>query len=61
MRPVAHAAQRLREAQKLGFAGAVTGRLGKGDVPSGIAVGEYAELADLIGKIAARAQRHAAE
>jgi DNA repair protein RadA/Sms len=61
VRPVSHAAQRLREAQKLGFAGAVTGRLGKGDVPSGIAVGEYAELADLIGKIAARAQRQAAE
>jgi DNA repair protein RadA/Sms len=61
VRPVSHAAQRLREAQKLGFAGAVTGRLGKGDVPSGIAVGEYGELADLIGKIAARAQRQAAE
>jgi DNA repair protein RadA/Sms len=61
VRPVSHAAQRLREAQKLGFAGAVTGRLGKGDVPSGIAVGEYGELADLIGKIAARGQRQAAE
>jgi DNA repair protein RadA/Sms len=61
VRPVAHAALRLREAQKLGFAGAVTGRLGKGEVPTGIAVGEYGELADLIGKIAARAQRHAAE
>jgi DNA repair protein RadA/Sms len=61
VRPVPHAALRLREAQKLGFAGAVTGRLGKGDVPSGIALGEYAELADLIGKIAARGQRQAAE
>jgi DNA repair protein RadA/Sms len=58
---VAHAAQRLREAQKLGFLGAVTGRLGKGDVPNGIAVGEYAELAELIGRIAARGQRQAAE
>jgi DNA repair protein RadA/Sms len=61
VRPVAHAALRLREAQKLGFHGAVTGRLGKGDVPGGIAVGEYAELAELIGRIAARSQRQAAE
>ncbi|HEY0920432.1 DNA repair protein RadA [Devosia sp.] len=61
VRPVVHAALRLREAQKLGFKAAVTGRLGAGDKASGLRIGEYTELAELIGRIAARGQRAAAE
>jgi DNA repair protein RadA/Sms len=61
VRPVVHAPLRLREAQKLGFEAAITGRLGSGDRANGIAVDEYSELADLIGRIAARGQRVAAE
>ena len=61
VRPVVHAALRLREAQKLGFKSAVTGRLGAGDKANGIAVGEYSELAELVGQIAAKEQREAAE
>jgi DNA repair protein RadA/Sms len=53
VRPVVHAALRLREAQKLGFKSAVTGKLGAGD-GGGFRVSEYSELAELIGKIAAR-------
>ena len=47
----------LREAQKLGFAAAVTGPLGAGDRAAGIAAQEFSELAELIGRIAARGQR----
>jgi DNA repair protein RadA/Sms len=54
VRPVVHASLRLREAQKLGFKTAVTGKLGAGDAVPGLGVSEYSELADLIGKIAAR-------
>jgi DNA repair protein RadA/Sms len=54
VRPVVHAALRLREAQKLGFKSAVTGKLGAGDGANGIAVREYSELAELIGRIAAK-------
>ncbi|MHB1109633.1 MAG: DNA repair protein RadA [Devosia sp.] len=61
VRPVVHASLRLREAQKLGFKSAVTGRLGAGDKANGIAVGEYTELAELVGRIAAKGQRAAAE
>ncbi|MDP1730557.1 MAG: DNA repair protein RadA [Devosia sp.] len=61
VRPVVHASLRLREAQKLGFKSAVTGRLGAGDKANGIAVGEYSELAELVGRIAAKGQRAAAE
>jgi DNA repair protein RadA/Sms len=61
VRPVVHGSMRLREAQKLGFRGAVTGRLGQGDAPSGIAISEYSELAALIGRIAAGGRRQAAE
>src|SRR3569833_599803 len=54
VRPVVHASLRLREAQKLGFKSAVTGKLGAGDGANGLRVSEYSELAALIGKIAAR-------
>jgi len=60
VRPVVHAALRLREAQKLGFKSAVTGKLGAGDGAGGIAVREYSELAELIGLIAAKGKRSAA-
>ncbi len=61
VRPVVHGALRIREAQKLGFKAAITGRLKAGDAVSGIRVSEYSELADLIGRIAATGQRQAAE
>jgi len=62
VRPVVHAALRLREAQKLGFRSAVTGRLGAGDKANGLDVAEYTDLATLIGQIAAKGKpRKAAE
>jgi DNA repair protein RadA/Sms len=61
VRPVVHAALRLREAQKLGFAAAATSRLGDGDRSKGIDTEEYSELAELIGRIAASGRRMAAE
>jgi DNA repair protein RadA/Sms len=61
VRPVVHAGLRLREAEKLGFVSAVTGRLGAGDRPAGLRVTEYSELADLIGRIAAGGLAMAAE
>jgi DNA repair protein RadA/Sms len=57
VRPVVHASLRLREAQKLGFKSACTGKLGAGDSGNGLSVGEYSELADLIGQIAAKGRR----
>ena len=53
VRPVVHAGLRLREAEKLGFRSAVTGRLNAADRSGGLAVQEYSELAELIGRIAA--------
>ncbi len=62
VRPVVHASLRLREAQKLGFRSAVTGRLGAGDKANGLDVSEYTDLATLIGQIAAKGKpRKAAE
>lgn len=62
VRPVVHASLRLREAHKLGFQSAVTGRLAAGDKSGGIDVSEHTDLADLIGRIAAKGQkRQAAE
>jgi DNA repair protein RadA/Sms len=61
VRPVVHAALRLREAQKLGFKAAVTGRLNAADRAAGLQVQEYSELAELIGRIAAHGHRIAAE
>lgn len=54
VRPVVHAGLRLREAQKLGFAAAVTGRLGAGDRTTDLVLEEFTELADMVGRIAAR-------
>jgi DNA repair protein RadA/Sms len=53
VRSVVHAALRLREAHKLGFKSAVTGRLNAADRNAGPEVREYSELAELIGRIAA--------
>jgi DNA repair protein RadA/Sms len=61
VRPVVHAALRLRESQKLGFKSAVTGRLGAADRAQSLHVQEYSELAELIGRIAAGARLEAAE
>ncbi len=61
IRPVVHAGLRLREAHKLGFGMAVTGRIAAGDQPSGMSVTEYSELAEMVGRIAAGGRRAAAE
>lgn len=67
VRPVVHAGLRLREAHKLGFRAAVTGRLAQGDVPRDLDIAEHTDLANLIGQIAAKgrprqnADRQAAE
>jgi DNA repair protein RadA/Sms len=58
VRPVVHAALRLREAEKLGFSMAATGRLGAADRSSGLVVSEFSTLAELVGRIAAG--RHSA-
>ncbi|HWA19484.1 MAG TPA: DNA repair protein RadA [Devosia sp.] len=57
VRPVVHAPLRLREAQKLGFRTAITGKLGASDRVNGLDFAEYAELAELIGQIAAKGRR----
>jgi DNA repair protein RadA/Sms len=57
VRPVVHASLRLREAQKLGFASAATGRLGAGDKANGLEVSEFTSLAELVGRIAANRPR----
>jgi DNA repair protein RadA/Sms len=61
VRPVVHAALRLREAQKLGFKAAVTGRLNPADRGNGLNLMEFTELAELIGRIATHGHRIAAE
>ena len=61
VRPVVHGSLRLREAQKLGFRAAVTGRLAAADKSNGLEISEYTELAELIGRIAAKGRRMAAE
>jgi len=53
IRPVVHAALRLREAEKLGFTNAVTGRLGAGDRNGALEFAEFSSLAELVGRIAA--------
>jgi len=57
IRPVAHAQQRLKEAEKLGFARAVlplAGSRGGEEVSGGMGAGSFrpAELADLVARIA---------
>jgi len=54
VRPVVHGALRLREAQKLGFKSVVTGRLSAADRTPGLDVTEYAQLADMVSRIAAQ-------
>ena len=61
VRPVVHAALRLREAQKLGFSTATTGRLGAGDKASGLAVSELSSLAELVSRVAANARPRATD
>jgi len=56
VRPVVHASLRLREAQKLGFSTAATGRLGAADKANGLIVSEFTSLAELVGRIAAGAR-----
>ncbi|MEQ9570576.1 MAG: magnesium chelatase domain-containing protein, partial [Nitratireductor sp.] len=53
VRPVAHAQQRLKEAEKLGFAQAVM-PAGSGDIAGGIAARSFqpGALADLVARIA---------
>ena len=47
----------LREAEKLGFSQAMTGRIGSGDQPRGLRVAEFSELAELVGRIAQSGRR----
>lgn len=61
IRPVVHAAQRLRESEKLGFASAYCGRVGKGDSNSGLDIEQFTALAELVGRIAAKGQQAAVE
>jgi DNA repair protein RadA/Sms len=62
IRPVAHAQQRLKEAEKLGFVQAVLPRSGE-DAASGIGSGAFqpAALADLVARIAGSLRREADE
>ncbi len=57
VRPVVHAGLRLREAQKLGFGSVVTGKLGNADRNNGLDVTEYAQLSDMVNRIAAQGKR----
>jgi len=53
VRPVAHAGQRVKEAEKLGFRGAVLPQSGQDlQWPRGFRVGEVSALADLVARIA---------
>ena len=52
-----HGALRLREAQKLGFGSVATGRLGKADRTAGLDITEYAQLSEMVGRIAAQGKR----
>lgn len=54
VRPVVHAPLRLREAAKLGFGAAYTGRLTSSDHRGGLDVSEFNALAELVGRIAAK-------
>ena len=53
VRPVSHAALRLREAAKLGFSGAYCGKIGSADRNGGIGIQEFTDLPTLIARIAA--------
>ncbi|MDQ4061395.1 MAG: DNA repair protein RadA, partial [Pseudomonadota bacterium] len=59
VRPVSHRAQRLREAEKLGFARAVAPERNTGDnAATGLQVTALRQLDDLVARIAAAAPRH---
>ncbi len=53
VRPVAHASLRLREAAKLGFTGAYCGKIAASDRNAGIGIAEFADLPELVARIAA--------
>lgn len=57
VRPVVHAALRLREAGKLGFGTGFTGRLNSADKKSDLEVSEYSLLSELVGRIAASGRK----
>ena len=57
VRPVAHAASRLKEAAKLGFAGAVVPEAAKGEGSAGLKVADIGSLAKLVADIAARGSK----
>jgi len=61
IRPVVHAALRLREAAKLGFSTAFCGRLNASDRSSGLEVNEFGLLTDLVARIAANRPGREAE
>jgi DNA repair protein RadA/Sms len=61
IRPVVHAGLRLRESEKLGFKGAVTGRLSAADRSRGLDLLEFGELAEVVGRIAAGAPAGSSE
>lgn len=54
VRPVVHGSLRLREAQKLGFQSVTTGRLSAADKAPGLEITEYAQLSDMVSRIAAQ-------
>ena len=53
VRPVVHGSLRLREAHKLGFKSASTGRLSSNDRHGGLDIAEFSVLSELVGRIAA--------
>jgi len=53
VRPVSHASLRLREAAKLGFTSAYCGKVGASDRNFDIGIAEFADLPELIARIAA--------
>ena len=61
VRPVVHGALRLREAAKLGFSSAHTGRVKDSDRNEGIDLVEFTALAEMVGRIAADAQQASVE
>jgi DNA repair protein RadA/Sms len=57
VRPVAQAAARLKEAQKLGFARAVVPEAARSDAPDGISLNSVGNLVSLVSDIAARSEK----
>jgi len=61
VRPVVHASLRLREAAKLGFATAYTGRIADTDRKQDLTLNEFSALADLVSGIAAGGEQPVVE